>query len=256
MDNNSKAQKRAAFCTAFITASTIFIMGFVNGMALHTYQLSAMVTAQSGNVIWMGLNPVFALTQDSSYWASFASTLMLFFGFVFGCGFAVMTLAKFTNKLHQFFFNWAFFALPVALYPFYMQFINSQFAFLMMGLSAGFGVGFFRRMYHLDQINNAMATGSVRFLGVHFAGAFLKKNKAELFTLWIFVICVLMFSLGAALFAFASHLDYSTGIVSEQVHRLFVRQDHALFSITHITLLVICVIPMFFAPGTILKENK
>ena len=246
----SKAEKRAAFNTAFITASTIFIMGFMNGLALHTDQLSAMVTAQSGNVIWMGLNPVFG------EWGAFASNLMLLFGFVFGCGFAVMTLARFEDKLKQFFFNWSFFAIPAALYPFYMPFINSQIAFLMMGLSAGFGCGFFRRMYHLDQINNAMATGSVRFLGVHFAGAFLRKNKAELFTLWIFVICVLMFSFGAALFAITSILDYSSGIISQQISRYFDRANAPLFSITNITLIVICIIPCFFAPGTVVAEKK
>jgi len=249
-NNISEVEKKAKFNTAFITASTIFIMGFVNGMALHTSQLSAMVTAQSGNVIWMGLNPVFG------NWSAFISNLFLFFSFIFGCGFAVMTLSKFEDKLKQFFFNWSLFALPVALYPFYMQFINSHVAFFMMGLSAGFGVGFFRVIYHLDQINNAMATGSVRFIGVHFAGAFLKKNKSEVFTFWIFVIAALLFSLGAALFAITSGLDYSMGIISEPIHRLFAREDAALFSVTNIALIVICIIPCFFAKGTIIKEGE
>jgi len=246
----AKRGNKAAFNTAFITAATIFIMGYVNGMALHTGQLNAMVTAQSGNVIWMGLNPVFG------NWSAFGANLLLFFGFVFGCGFAIMTLDKFKNKMTQFAFNWSLFALPVALYPFYMQYINSHIAFLMMGLSAGFGVGFFRRMYHIDQMNNAMATGSVRFVGVHFAGGFLKKNKNEIFTLWIFIIAVAMFSLGAAAFAISAGLDYSTGIISEPITRDFARQYAPLMSITNMVLLAICIIPCFFAPGSIPKETE
>jgi len=248
--NISKSAKKAAFNTAFITAATIFIMGYMNGMALHTYQLRAMVTAQSGNVIWMGLNPALG------NWSAFGANLLLFFGFIFGCGFAIMTLDKFKNKMTQFTFNWSLFALPVALYPFYMQFINSHIAFLVMGLSAGFGVGFFRRMYHIDQMNNAMATGSVRFVGVHFAGAFLKKNKDELFTLWIFIIAVAMFSLGAAAFAIASNFDYSLGIISEPISRYFIREEAALLSITNVVMVVICIVPCFFAPGSIAKEAK
>ena len=229
----NKAQKTAAFKTAFITGATIFIMGYVNGLALHTGQmgyhaeLNAMVTAQSGNVIWMGLNPAFG------QWDRFGSNLMLFFGFIFGCGFAFMNQNLIKHKTAQFFFNWALFTLPVALFPFYQAHVNSQVAFLMMGLSSGFGCGFFRKMYHLD-INNAMATGSVRFLGVWFGeAAFNKKDKGFL-TLGLFAICVVLFSLGAFLFGIAFNMD-NAGTTS--------------FSMVTVLLLVICVIPCLFAPS-------
>jgi len=248
--NLSKRGSKAAFNTAFITAATIFIMGYVNGLALHTSQINAMVTAQSGNIVWLGLNPAFG------YWSAFLGNIALLFGFVFGCGFAIMTLDKFKKKGTQFAFNWALFALPVALYPFYMQFINTHIAFLLMGLSSGFGVGFFRRMYHIDQMNNAMASGSVRFLGVHFAGGFLKKNKEELFTLWIFVIAVAMFSFGAAAFAFAASADYSLGILAEPIARDFAREYAPLLSVTNITLIVLCIIPCFFAKGSFGTEGE
>jgi len=244
----AKRGNKAAFNTAFITAATIFIMGYMNGMALHTDQLRAMVTAQSGNVIWMGLNPAFG------NWSAFGANLLLFFGFVFGCGFAIMTLDKFKKKMTQFAFNWSLFALPVALYPFYMAHINTHVAFLLMGLSAGFGVGFFRRMYHIDQMNNAMATGSVRFVGVHFAGGFLKKNKDEIFTLWIFIVAVAMFSLGAFAFAIASNFDYLMGIIVEPISRYFDRASAPLISITNVVMVVICIVPCFFAPGSIPKD--
>jgi uncharacterized membrane protein YoaK (UPF0700 family) len=178
----------------------------------------------------MGLNPVFG------EWYRFASNLCLFFGFVFGCGFAIMTQNLMKSKTTQFFFNWGLFALPAALYPFYGPHVSTQVAFLMMGLSAGFGVGFFRRIFHLDQINNAMATGSVRFVGVYFAEVFLKKNKKETLTLIIFVLCVLFFALGASLFGIAFLID-NAGTFN--------------FSVINAKLLGICVIPMFFAPKNV-----
>ena len=235
-----KAKDRTAFKVAFITGATIFIMGFMNALALHTEQLSKMVTPQTGNVVWMGVYPVFG------EWAAWGSALLLFFGFVFACGFAVMTNKLFANKTKQFFFNWLLFALPAALYPFYMPYINSQVAFLMMGLSAGFGVGFFRVMYHLDQINNAMATGSVRFIGVFFAEAFLKKNKKETFTFFLFVICVLLFALGGTAFAIAVSLDIANGAaVRTGVGNVI---NIETLSVVNFTLLASCIIPMFFAP--------
>ena len=223
----TKTKDRAAFKVAFITGATIFIMGYMNAFALHDGLLGKMVTPQTGNVVWMGVYPVFG------EWAAWASALLLFFGFVFGCGFAVMTNKSFANKTAQFFFNWLLFATPAALYPFYSPFIPSQVAFLMMGLSVGVGVGFFRIMYHLDQINNAMATGSVRFIGVFFAEVVLKKNKKETFTLILFIICVLLFALGGTAWAVATRLD-SANIAN--------------FSFASFALVVFCIIPMFFAP--------
>ena len=241
-DTISKAEKCAKFKVAFITGATIFIMGYANALALHTAQLGLMITPQTGNVIWMGLNPVLG------EWGAWASNLLLFFGFVFGCGFAVMPRKLIKSTTGLFFFKWLLFALPVALLPFYMRIIdNSQFLFLMMGLSAGFGVGFFRIMYHLDQINNAMATGSVRFVGVYFAEAFLKGNKKETFTFILFVICVALFALGATAFGIATHIDYALGIIPE-ITRDVDRAAAPLFSAVNMALLAFCIIPMFCAP--------
>jgi uncharacterized membrane protein YoaK (UPF0700 family) len=224
-----KVKSNAAFKVAFITGSTIFIMGFVNAMALHTEQLSKMVTPQTGNVVWMGVYPVFG------EWGAWLSALLLFFGFVFGCGFAVCTNKSFKSKTAQFFFNWSLFALPVALFPFYMDFVNSQISFLLMGLSAGFGVGFFRVMYHLDQINNAMATGSVRFVGVYFAEVFVKKNKKEMFTLVLFIICVALFAVGGTVFALLH------GTLERDTFESGV-------SAVSIALLIFCILPCLCAP--------
>ena len=232
-----KGKISPAFKVAFITGATIFIMGYVNALALHTEYLSKMVTPQTGNVVWMGVYPV---VGD---WAAWASALLLFFGFVFGCGFAVCTNKKFENKTTQFFFNWLLFAVPVAIYPFIMSFIGSQLAFLLMGLSAGFGVGFFRVMYHLDQINNAMATGSVRFIGVYFAEVFVKKNAKEKFTLVLFVICVLLFALGGTVFALMHGLD--GGVAGAPESRTLISSG---FSAVSIALIIFCIVPCFFAP--------
>ena len=233
-----KGKNNAAFKVAFITGATIFIMGYVNSMALHTEHLGLMVTPQTGNIVWLGMNPVFG---EMGRWAS---NWLLFFGFVFGCGFAVVMNKKFENKRTQFFFNWSFFALPLVLYPFYAPAVNSQIAFLLMGLSAGFGVGFFRIMYHLDQINNAMATGSVRFIGVYFAEVFVKKNRKEMFTLWIFVLCVLLFALGGTVFAIL-HILNGGGMFEPT--NLDVAGNT--FSPINIALVIFCIIPCFFAPS-------
>ena len=236
----TKKKSTAEFKVAFITGATIFIMGYMNALALHTEQLSKMVTPQTGNIVWLGVYPVFG------NWPAWVSAWLLFFGFVFGCGFAIMTQNTMESKRKQFFFNWLFFAIPAAIYPFVMPFINSQIAFLLMGLSAGFGVGFFRRMYHLDQINNAMATGSVRFIGVYFAEAFLKKNKKEVFTFVLFVICVALFALGGTAWALAATLDMSLDMaVRTGVGNVI---DTNTLSIVNIFLVVSCIIPMLFAP--------
>ena len=232
-----KGKNVAAFKVAFLTGATIFIMGYVNAMALHTYWLSKMVTPQTGNVVWMGVYPV---VGD---WSAWGAALLLFFGFVFGCGFAVCTNKKFENKTTQFFFNWLLFAVPVAIYPFIMDIIRTHVGFLLMGLSAGFGVGFFRVMYHLDQINNAMATGSVRFIGVYFAEVFVKKNAKEKFTLVLFVICVALFALGGTVFAVMHGID--GGVAGAPDSRTLVSQG---VSAVSIALLVFCILPCVCAP--------
>jgi len=222
----SREEKRATFKVAFITGATIFIMGYVNALALQTEQLGMMVTPQTGNVIWMGLNPAFG------NWSAWISNLALFFGFIFGCAFAYLNQNLIKHKTGQFFLAWALFTLPVALYPFYMPFINSQVAFLAMGLSAGFGVGFFRKMYHLE-INNAMATGNVRFVGTWFAEAFIRGQKKSIFTFALFVLCVFLFAFGAFIYGLAHNLD---------------ARGAANFSVVRIALIVFCIIPCFFAP--------
>jgi len=233
-----KGKNKVAFKVAFITGATIFIMGYVNAMALHTEYLSKMVTPQTGNVVWLGVYPV------AGDWAAWASALLLFLGFVFGCGFAVCTNKKFENKRTQFFFNWLLFAIPIAIYPFIMSHIGSQIGFLLMGLSAGFGVGFFRVMYHLDQINNAMATGSVRFIGVYFAEVFVKKNAKEKFTLLLFIICVALFALGGTAFALMHIIG--GGVAGAPEYRTLISSG---FSAVSIALIIFCIIPCFFAPS-------
>jgi uncharacterized membrane protein YoaK (UPF0700 family) len=230
-----KGKSNAAFKVAFLTGATIFIMGYVNAMALHTEHLLKMVTPQTGNIVWLGVYPV------SGDWSAWGAALLLFAGFVFGCGFAVVTNKSFKTKKAQFYFNWTLFALPVAVYPFVMDIVGTHVGFLMMGLSAGFGVGFFRVMYHLDQINNAMATGSVRFIGVYLAEVFVKKNAKEKFTLVLFIICVALFALGGTAFAIMHGvIDGGTaGAV-----RTYVSQG---FSAVSIALLVFCIVPCLFA---------
>jgi len=222
----SREEKRATFKVAFITSSTLFIMGYVNALALTTEQLGMMVTPQTGNVIWMGLNPAFG------NWSGFLSNLALFFSFIFGCAFAYLNQGLFKNKTTQFFFSWTLFALPIAIYPFLIPHISSQVAFILMGLSAGFGVGFFRKMYHLE-INNAMATGNVRFIGTWFSEVFVRGQKKSLFTLVLFILCVFLFGFGAFVYGIILNLDLNGA---------------ANFSIVPIALIVFCIIPCFFAP--------
>jgi len=193
------------FKVAFITWMSIFVLGFLNGYALDTYGLTTMISAQSGNVIWMGLNAA------GGYWGSLGENLGLFFGFIIGAMFALYTQNIFKNNAKQFIFNWTIFVLPIVLYPFCLQYVIPAYAAMfILGFVSGAALGFFRKMYHLE-INNAMATGSVRFLGLHFAGGFLKKNPKEVLSFWIFVLCVLAFAGGAFLYAMLAKLDYSLG---------------------------------------------
>ena len=192
-DGNCKVD---TFKIAFITGASIFVMGYLNGLALDTYGKAVMISAQSGNVIWMGLNAA------GGYWASFLENMGLFFGFMVGAVFALYTQSLFKNRSKQYFFNWSIFVIPIILYPFVMQYvIPAWIAIFILGFVSGAALGFFRKMYHME-INNAMATGSVRFLGLHFAGAFIKKNKKEVATFWVFFFCVFLFAAGSFLFFF------------------------------------------------------
>jgi len=198
--------KSASFKVAFLTAASIFIMGYLNALALNTYDLGTMITPQTGNVIWLGLNAAMG------YWAYFLENLGLFLGFLTGAIIAMLTQGIFKNKSLQFYYNWTVFVLPILLYPLVLQYVASPWiSFTLLGVSAGATLGFFRKMYHLE-INTSMATGNVRFLGLHFAGAFIKKNKKEISSFFIFLICVLAFAGGAFTYGMLARLDYTSGL--------------------------------------------
>ncbi|MCL2350254.1 MAG: DUF1275 domain-containing protein [Defluviitaleaceae bacterium] len=198
--------KKATFKVAFMTGASIFVMGYLNALALNTYDLGTMITPQTGNVIWLGLNAA------QGYWGYFLENLGLMMGFMGGAVFALFTQALFKNKTAQFYYNWTVFALPVALYPLVLQYVVSPWiSFTLLGFASGAALGFFRKMYHME-INNAMATGNVRFLGLHFAGAFIKKNKKEVSTFFIFLTCVLAFAAGAFVYASFARMDYNLGL--------------------------------------------
>jgi uncharacterized membrane protein YoaK (UPF0700 family) len=260
------------FKIAFITGASIFIMGYLNGLALDTYGKAVMISAQSGNVIWMGLNAA------GGYWVGFLDNMGLFFGFMVGAIFALYTQSLFKNRAKQFFYNWTVFVLPIILYPFILQYVvPSAIAIFILGFASGAALGFFRKMYHME-INNAMATGSVRFLGMHFAGAFIKKNKKEVATFWVFFFCVFLFAFGSFLYAMLGKIDYNLGVNgmilglgNADVGRLSlglgyctgsgqqaVGVDRVILSNVArvIGLIVICIIPYFFCPKAVIEEQK
>jgi len=199
------ANRKATSRVAFLTGASIFVMGYLNGYALNTADLGSMITAQTGNVVWLGLNAA------AGYWTYFFENLGLFVGFIAGVVFALYTQNSFQNKRTQFYFNWTVFIVPVLLYPLALQYVVPPWvSFLVLGFASGAALGFFRKMYHLE-INNAMATGNVRFFGLHFAGAYMKKNKKEVSTFWIFVLCTFLFAFGAFCYAMLARLDYMLG---------------------------------------------
>jgi len=261
------ADRVATFKVAFMTAASIFVMGYLNGLALNTNDLGVMVTPQTGNIIWLGLNAA------SGYWGYFLENLGLMFGFMGGAVFALFTQSLFKNKNCQFFFNWSVFALPVILYPLVLQYVVPPvLSFFVIGFASGAALGFFRKMYHME-INNAMATGNVRFLGLHFAGAFIKKNKKEVATFWVFFVCVLAFAAGAFLYATLARIDHNLGLqgsgsiigIGDHSFRVLrqtlglgeYRIDIVSSNIARfIGLIVICIIPYFFCPKNTVAEQK
>jgi len=246
------------FKVAFLTAASIFVMGYLNALALNTYDLGTMISAQSGNVIWIGLNAA------GGYWTAFFENLGLLFGFAGGAAFALLTQAIFKKKTWQFVFNWTIFILPIIAYPLLLQYMISPWvSYTVLGFACGAALGFFRKMYHLE-INNAMATGSARFLGLEFVNGIVKKDKKALFSLLIFAICVLSFSAGAFLYGMLLRLDYTIvdgfrialGTPGEYVYNLE-RLQHGLFAylpepdgnLARIGgLALICLIPFLFCP--------
>ena len=264
-DSTDRANTRKV---AFITGASIFVMGYLNGVGLDTYGKAVMISAQSGNVVWMGLNAA------GGYWADFWSNMGLFLGFMGGAVFALYTQNLFKSRSRQFIYNWTVFSFPIILYPLVMQYVIPAFlAILVLGFASGVALGFFRKMYHME-INNAMATGSVRFLGLHFAGAFIKKNKKEVATFWIFFACVFLFASGSFLYAMLGRIDFalgeggmilglgkaeigrlSLGLVENDSYEVVPRAIHSNI-VRVIGLIAICVIPYFFCPTHVEAGRK
>lgn len=187
---------------AFVTLWSIFAMGFLNGMAINSSEIGVAVTPQTGNIVWMGLN--LALGR----WVPLLNNFGLFFGFVAGCALPFLTTNLFKNPKAQFFYAWSMFAVPISLYPFLLQHQAPLFVTLFfIGLASGASLRFFRRIYELDQINSAMATGSVMFLGVQFAKGFVQKSAADVRMFWIFLLCVVAFAFGSFTYAIAFRFD-------------------------------------------------
>ena len=266
-DSNDKTN---TFRVAFLTIMSIFIMGYLNALALNTYELASMITPQTGNVIWMG---IFAA---SGYWGYFFETIGLFAGFMGGAVFALYTQNLFNDKKVQFFWNWSVFVLPVMLYPTLFQYLlHPVLSFTLLGFSAGAALGFFRKVYHME-INTSMATGNVRFLGLHFAQAFFKKKKnpeeakLEVRTFWVFFAAVFSFAFGAFLYVMLARLDahlpwdfnLTLGCYHGSQERLTLgmrdiwydryEMYHPPIGSTNISrvggLLLLCIIPYFFCP--------
>ena len=259
---------------AIITLMSIFILGYLNGMALNTYDLGGIVTSQTGNVVWIGLNAA------AGNWVAFFENIGLFGGFILGNVFALFTQQVFKNRRAQFYFDWTIFILPIIAYPLLLQnVVISLASFIILGFAAGTGVGFFRKMYKTE-VNNAMATGSVRQLGLNFANAFIKKDtrgqKESVSAFWMIFLCVFAFGFGAYISAIFAKIDYNLsidtvlGISNLGYGRLsfglggysfehVVRDDRLAMGLgegrvlaTNITrvigLIVICVIPYFLCP--------
>jgi len=260
------ADKKGTFKVAFLTGAAIFVMGYLNGYSLNTSDLGAMISAQSGNIIWLGINAA------SGYWGYFLENMGLFLGFAIGCAFAMLTQSIFKNKINQFFYNWTVFIVPILLYPLVLQYVAPPWvSFAVLGFASGAALEFFRKMYHLE-INNAMATGNARFFGLHLAKATTAKDKVtsklEYKTFWIFFICLALFALGAFLYVSLARLDYALegginiglgyyrdsvdasryyrtlGLGYERGATILVQSNIARV----VGFIVICVIPFFFCP--------
>jgi uncharacterized membrane protein YoaK (UPF0700 family) len=213
-------------------------MGYLNALAMNTSYLGMPVTPQTGNVLWIGLNAA------GGYWHYLLENIALMFGFMGGAVFALFLQNVFKSKRARFYFHWSIFVVPVMSYPFLQYTIHPAIVFFILGFASGAALGFFRKMYHME-INNAMATGNVRFLGLHFALAFLKKDtkdtRKEILTFIIFFISVLLFALGAFCYGIASRLDY--------------RHSLSGMSVTNISLMVFCLFPYLFCPAGTIKNR-
>ena len=193
--------KKSTLKVAILTTMSIFVMGYLNALALNTHNLGTMISAQSGNVIWLGINAA------GGYWGAFLENFMLFAGFIAGIFLALCLSNKFKNPSTQAIFNWTLFIAPIIAYPLVLQYVVPPFiSFFVLAFACGMALRFFRNMYHL-QVNNAMATGSVMFLGVS-----LKDKKA--FDLFLFFILVFAFAAGAFLYVMMARIDYGLETVT------------------------------------------
>jgi len=275
MDNTT--DKKWPFKLAFVTLWSIFVMGFINGMSINSHYMGVPVTPQTGNIIWMGLFPAFG-----NWWA-FGHTLILWGAFMGGAVLALFTGGLFKNPKVQFFYAWSTFTVPVLLHTLFFQYPTGSTAtsFILLGFASGATLGFFRKVYHIDQLNTAMATGNARFVGLHLARIFSTKDAAgkrkERLTFVIFFLAIFGFALGAFVYGVAFRLDvYVTDSTYLAEHARFVGGltsfgDLALYNyylahgfgdfgglhFTHsdgglnfrnVALIAFCVIPYFFFP--------
>ncbi|MCL1999660.1 MAG: DUF1275 domain-containing protein [Turicibacter sp.] len=234
---------------AFLTLATIFIMGYVNALALRTIDITTMITAQSGNIVWLGMDFTRAVMgfdgvgYYDDYWLMFFQRISLFLGFATGAGIALATKEIFQNKRLQFYYNWTLFAMPILAYPLILQYnIAPIVSIFLLGFSSGATLRFFRKLFHLE-VNTAMATGSAMFVGMHFVEWIKKKDRKELFTLFLFLLAVLMFSFGSGIYQMLHDIQYPVEFLPDQYN---------LFSTTNWALLAFCIIPYFFYP----KPNR
>lgn len=266
-----KADKENLFRLAFVTVWSIFVMGYLNGITINSLEIGVPVTPQTGNVLWMGFNLAFG------NWIAFLNNLGLFFGFVIGNMIPILTFNLFSNPKLQFFYAWSTFAIPVILYPFVFQYNVAPFvSLLILGIASGSSLGFFRRVYSLDQINSAMATGSVRFIGVHFAQGFIKGNKKDIPLFYIFVLCIVAFVAGAFLYGmafrfdapgatreqfmeysrFINYIDYYQMMGNDmQLAGLNFGSFYGGLNFRSIGLVVLCIVPYFFFPKAVTTKE-
>jgi len=272
MDKNTDS--KWLFKLAFVTLWSIFVMGFINGMSINSYYMGVPVTPQTGNIIWMGLFPAFG------NWTAFGQTLILWGAFMGGAILALYTGGLFKNPKVQFFYAWSTFSVPVIVHTLFLQNHSTAISFILLGAASGATLGFFRRVYHMDQVNTAMATGNARFVGLHLAKAFSTKDEAgkkkERATFLIFFLAIFAFAFGAFLYGMAFRLDaYSAGSAIMSDYSRFIggltsfgdpslydymlshgmdfgglhfTHENGGFNFRNIALIVFCIIPYFFFP--------
>ncbi|MCL1925049.1 MAG: DUF1275 domain-containing protein [Defluviitaleaceae bacterium] len=240
----SETNKWATHKVAFLTLATIFIMGYLNALALRTVDITTMITAQSGNIVWLGMDFTQA-AMGYGEWISFFQRISLFIGFATGSAIGLLTKDIFKdNKRIQFYYDWTLFAAPIALYPILLQYnVPPIISIFILGFSSGATLRFFRKLYHLD-INTSMATGSAMFVGMQFVEFIKSKDKKELFTFFLFLAAVLTFSLGSGIYQLLHNIQYPN--VSSP--------GASIISLTNIALIIFCIIPYFFFPSN--GKNK